>query len=119
MKTQSNGRHHTNDMTPLLRSIAKEMVSRTVAVAELQARIRRARSDSDADQAKLAADVAALSNHRRELRMVDKELERLGWGRDREQLMTFVQEEDEAGKISSWELQETGFYRSPDLPSDD
>ena len=103
----------------MLRSIAEELAARTMAVVELESRIKKLRAGASGDPGELPSLIAALANHRRELRLVDKELERLGWKRDPERPMNFVSADPETEDVNSWQLQGTGFYRSLDVPRED
>lgn len=118
MKSNSAKRPTTQDLTPLLRSIAEELITRTMAIVETESRIRVLQSGAAADSGELPSLVAALANHRRELRYVDKELEQLGWKRDRERPMRFVATDRETEDVDTWQLQGTGFYNSLDVPRD-
>lgn len=105
------------DVTPLLRSIAAELVSRSLAIIDLEARIEATQAlqgDHDRDVSLLMADLAT---QRRELRRAENELKRLGWKRDQRRPLRFLSatSPDEA----EWQLAGTGFYRSLDATSAD
>lgn len=105
------------NVTPLLRSIAGELVSRSLAILELEAKIEATRELEGDHQQEVDLLVADLANQRRELRHAEDELKRLGWKRDKKRPLRFFSTEspDEA----EWQLQGTGFYRSLDSASTD
>ena len=117
MEPKNENREPALDVTPLLRSIAAELVSRSLAILDLEARLEATQElpgDHEREVGLLAADLA---NQRRELRHAENELRRLGWKRDQDRPLRFFSatRPDEA----EWQLQGTGFYRSLDLASTD
>lgn len=116
MNTNSSQNTEQRDVTPLLRSIAKELVARTLAIAELEARIARHGSHPGNDESKLQSMIATRANHHRELRLIDKELKRLGWRRDEATPMRFLSTDDDGIREYGWQLEGTAFFRSLDLP---
>ncbi len=116
MNTNSSQNTEQREVAPLLRSIARELVARTLAIAELDARIARHLSNPRSDRDELLSMTAVRANHRRELRLIDKELKRLGWRRDEETPMRFLWTDDDGVREYGWQLEGTDFYRSLDAP---
>ena len=78
-------------MAPVLRSIAREITERSLAIADLQvARRRHERAGEWGEW--LGRFDARIAEHRRELRHAHEEFERLGWKRDDSRRRRFVYE---------------------------
>ncbi|MDP6761302.1 MAG: DUF2203 family protein [Planctomycetota bacterium] len=73
--------HSADSLIPLLRVIQREIRERSDAVRILENRLR-AFSLDQADSSAFLAVRAELSNHRREIRLSKKELERIGCALD-------------------------------------
>ena len=78
MKPAPNAPENVERMLPLLASIAREVRDRVRASATLHARIERWSKNKRRHQQKLDLAWADYSIHQRELRGVQKEVERLG-----------------------------------------
>lgn len=72
-----------DQLIPLLRSVQREMRERADLIRGLRLRIDKLAQDPDS-QAALRALQAELANHKREIRLARKELERLGCAIDEE-----------------------------------
>lgn len=99
--------NNATPMAPLLRSVATEIVERTLEVSKLEFRLPRAR-----DAAARSRIEAALANHRRELRLAREELAALGWERDDKLPLCFLRTGADGRTETRWKLEDTGFYRS-------
>ena len=110
--TLTNLSHTPSKLLPVLRSIAREIRERTVAIRSLEAR-RGSFSKSAIHAVDRANADAELAIQRRELRHAEHELERLGCRLDdREPLRIAVLDEGRSYTFS-WNLEQTQFH---DLP---
>lgn len=97
---------------PLVRSIAGEVRDRARAIAvmesQLESRGRTKRADKLAEVGEIEARLAC---SRRELRMAEKELMRLGWIVERSEPMRLIYHSDEGAADLTWQPDDTGFYK--------
>lgn len=102
-------------MTPLLRSITKELRERRLATEIAEHELAMAKRAGDTDHA--ARLEAELSTHRRELRQVTKEVERLGLELDATSERILIPSADGAWAYEG-NLGDTRFFqRLEDLPA--
>jgi len=88
-------------MSPLLRSIAKEIVERTAAIAQIECQLAAPRKKN------LGQLVSLLASHRRELRLAEAELTRLGWKREKSAPLRFSSAREDG---VAWQPDESVFY---------
>ena len=69
---------HAQALLPLLRSITRELEERGSALSNLELRIERAEADEPVDREVLFRLTAEAAIHRREMRVAESELKRLG-----------------------------------------
>jgi hypothetical protein len=100
------------DKSPLLRSIAIELRERTRAVRELEAKQQTFTVEPVAHHKELADITACLAVHRREIRLAQKEIERLGWIVEELSPLQLVRIDLESAEQLIWPLTDTGFYRN-------
>lgn len=93
---------------PLVRSIASEVRDRVRAIAVLESQLESRGSRAHDDTLDLGA---RLSTARRELRLAEKELQRLGWAVERSEPMRLVYGGEEGDADLTWQPEDTGFYR--------
>ena len=108
-------REDAERMTPLLRSITRELRERRSAIARLRHEARQAKRSAREDEH--ARCEAELSTHRRELRQVEKELTRLGLEIDAENELRILIPSTDGAFAYEGLLDDTQFYRRlEDLP---
>jgi hypothetical protein len=107
---QSSGMH--TKVGPLIRSIAVELRERTREVRDLETKQRACEVDRGAHERELADITARLSVHRRELRMAQRELERLGWFVEEVLPLRLVHMDLDGSDQATWQVTDTGFYRA-------
>lgn len=108
-------REDAERMTPLLRSITRELRDRRAAIARSEHEARLARRQELHDEA--TAYESELSTHRRELRQVEKELARLGLAIDAENELRILIPSSDGAWAYEGLLDDTQFYRRlEDLP---
>jgi hypothetical protein len=96
-----------SQVSPLLRSIAREIVERTAAIVQLECRLEAVRGDSASGTGGPGHIAPRLANHRSELRLAEAELNRLGWKRDASAPLRFLRA---AGGGMAWQPEETSFF---------
>ena len=106
MATHTATKATIDDMLPLLRSIQAEINDRLDEVGKLEARRAAFEPTRHVHQLELARIEAELATQRRELRLVGKELARLGVAFDPEHPHRIVMP---ASRERTRELDETGF----------
>ena len=108
-------REDAERMTPLLRSITRELRDRRAAIARSEHEARLARRQERHDEA--TAYESELSTHRRELRQVEKELARLGLAIDAENELRILIPSSDGAWAYEGMLDDTQFFRRlEDLP---
>ncbi|MBI5364066.1 MAG: hypothetical protein HZA53_12855 [Planctomycetes bacterium] len=117
MKTQIRTAEPVRRMLPLLVSIATEVRERTRAAEALKERIEAFGPQKARRRRELDVLWAEYANHQRELRVVQKELERLGW-RSVDELPWRVALQNDAGEVlAEGELDRTVFHLRLPRPS--
>jgi hypothetical protein len=112
IQTQIQTAQVQSDVSPLLRSIAVELRERTREVRDLETKQKVLELESSKHENELADITARLSVHRRELRMAQRELERLGWFIEEVLPLRLVRMDLEGLDQASWQVTDTGFYRA-------
>jgi hypothetical protein len=112
IQTQVQSAQLQSDVSPLLRSIAVELRERTREVRDLETKQKVFESDGANHEKELADIVARLSIHRRELRMAQRELERLGWFVEDVLPLRLVRMDLNGLEEATWQVTDTGFYRA-------
>jgi hypothetical protein len=97
-------------MTPLLRSITQELVDRRRAVEALEQELAAQRSLDERSDAVLLRE-AELATHRRELRQLEKEVERLGLELDEDHPLRILIPSSGGAWAYEARLDDTQFYR--------
>ena len=100
----------TERLAPLLRSIAIEIKERTRAARDLELRLQSFETTRHAHRDEVGRIEAALSCHRRELRLAEKELARLGWTLEDALPVCLLHRGPKGDPDVSFQLLETGFY---------
>lgn len=102
---------------PLVRSIAREVRDRYRAISVLESQLEGRGSSTHEDARHDVLDLGArLATARRELRLAEKELMRLGWLVERSEPMRLIYHGEEGDADLTWQPEDTGFYRvSTDL----
>lgn len=102
-------------VVPLLRSIAREVVERSHAIFTLEAqapcRERIERPVTEADHLL----VARLSTERRELNRSVKELQGLGWERDKKEPLQFRCKGLRGDEAYTWKPEDSFFFRTAEI----
>jgi len=98
------------NIVPLLRSIAKEITERSLAILNLES-CGKVVDVAEEDP----LQVAALANQRRELRHSMKELEDLGWERDRRGPLQFKSRKSGEQETYVWRPEDSYFFKTAEL----
>lgn len=112
IQTQIQTAQVQTDISPLLRSIAVELRERTREVRDLETKQKACEADTATHEREIADVTARLSVHRRELRMAQRELERLGWFVEEVLPLRLVRMDLDGLEQATWQVTDTGFYRA-------
>lgn len=97
---------------PLVRSIAREVRDRVHAISVLEAQLASRGSGAGEEAIKEAHEIEArLACARREHRLAEKELMRLGWIVERAEPMRLLYHGEEGRADLTWQPEDTSFYR--------
>lgn len=99
----------TERLAPLLSSIATEIKERDRAIRDLETRLDAFDSTRRAHRDEVGRIEATLSTHRRELRLAEKELTRLGWTVEDVVPVRLLHRGASGASDVSFQLFETGF----------
>lgn len=115
MRLSQPNRETVDQMAPLFRSIAKEVVERSFAIVKLEEESKSLAGTSGAKHERAATMVANLANQKRELRRSVEELRDLGWERDPEQPLRFRARGLTGESSYTWRPEDSFFYRSAQI----
>lgn len=115
MKLKDSKQRNMSTIIPMLRSIARELLERTHAIFTLESSANTPDSLKHPQTEDDYSLVAQVANQKRELGLSVKELESLGWERDRRRPMQFRTKVKGKEEPYTWKPEDSYFFRSAQL----